>query len=228
MTKELKYRFELKHKIMNIDALTMKSRISGIVKKDKNCEDGEYLIRSLYFDTPEDKALLDKINGLAIREKFRIRFYNHDTSFIRLEKKLKHNSMTAKLSAPLTKGEVNKIINNDIDFLRESSNSLLREFYIKLKCERLLPKSIVDYKREAFVFPLGNVRITIDSEIKTSINSCELFNPKLPMIEILENNMSVLEVKYDEFIPDFILDLAQINKCSSTAVSKYATSRQYM
>ncbi len=229
MSKQLKYRHEMKHKIMNAEALTIKSRISLIMKMDTNSSDnGKYLIRSLYFDTPEDKALLDKINGFSIREKFRIRFYNNDTSFIRLEKKIKHNNMTAKLSARLTKEEVEKIIANDIEFLKESSNELLREFYLKLRCDRLQAKSIVDYYREAYIFDAGNIRVTIDSDIRTPVNSIDLFNSNSQTISIIENNTSVLEVKYNEFIPEFILDLIQINKCSSTAISKYAISRAYL
>ncbi|WKK93938.1 VTC domain-containing protein [Clostridioides difficile] len=88
MNKKLNYRFEMKHKITEADVLALKSRLYPIMKKDENAsKDGKYLIRSLYFDTPEDKALLDKLNGVAIREKFRIRFYNNDCSYIRLEKK---------------------------------------------------------------------------------------------------------------------------------------------
>lgn len=79
MDKKLNYRFEMKHKITEADVLALKSRLYPIMKKDKNAlKDGKYLIRSLYFDTPEDKALLDKLNGVALREKFRIRFYNND------------------------------------------------------------------------------------------------------------------------------------------------------
>ena len=229
MKKKLKYRHEMKHKIMNADIVTIKSRISSIMKLDKNASnDGKYLIRSLYFDTPEDKALLDKINGLSIREKFRIRLYNNDISFIRLEKKIKHNNMTAKISANLTKAQVKKIIANDIEFLKESDDKLLQEFYVKLKCDRLRPKSIVDYYREAYTYGVGNIRVTIDRDIKTPINTIDIFDTKAQCISIIENNTSVLEVKYDEFIPDFILDLIQINKCSSTAISKYASSRAYL
>ncbi|MEC3793611.1 VTC domain-containing protein, partial [Clostridioides difficile] len=88
--------------------------------------------------------------------------------------------------------------------------------------------SIVDYNREAFIYPVGNVRVTIDSDIKTSVNSVDLFNKDLPTISVIDENMTVLEVKYDEFIPDFIKDLIQINKTTYTAVSKYASSRLYI
>ncbi|CEH33707.1 VTC domain protein [Romboutsia lituseburensis] len=99
---------------------------------------------------------------------------------------------------------------------------------MKLKCDRLRPKSIVDYYREAYIYNAGNIRVTIDSDIRTAVNTVDIFDTKSQCISLLENNTSVLEVKYDEFIPDFILDLVQINKCSSTAVSKYAISRAYV
>lgn len=224
MTK-LKYRHELKHKILNAELDGLRARLNRVLKTDSNVlQDGGYFIRSLYFDTPEDKALVEKIDGVAIREKFRIRFYNHKSNFIRLEKKMKHNNMIAKISAPLTKEEVDCIVNNDIEFLKNSSHNLLRELYVKMKCERLKPKSIVDYYRYAYIFRPGNVRVTIDTDIR-GLESTDLFNKNLATQSIVEKEISVLEVKYDEFIADFILDLVQINRNSYTAVSKYACSR---
>jgi len=223
--KKLKYRHELKHKINNVELSSTKSRLSLILKKDDNAlENGGYFVRSLYFDTPEDKALVDKIDGVAVREKFRIRFYNHNTSFIRLEKKMKHNNMIAKISAPLSKEEVDMILSNDIEFLKTSYYELLKELYVKIKCERLKPKSIVDYYRYAYIFRAGNVRVTIDTDVR-GLESIDLFNKNLSTKSIVEKDISVLEIKYDEFIPSFILDLVQINRNSYTSVSKYACSR---
>ena len=229
MKSNIKYRFEIKHKISDADVVSIKSKLSRVMKIDKNSSgEGMYTIRSLYFDTPENKAVAEKLDGVPYREKFRIRFYNYDSSFIKLEKKIKNNGMTLKFSAALTKDEVVKILNNDIGFLKESNDTLLKEFYIKLKCTRLQPKSIVDYEREAYIYPLGNVRITLDRNIRKVVNSLDPFEYDTLSAPIVENKMSVLEVKYDEFIPDFVRDLIQINKCSSTAISKYVSSRLYI
>lgn len=208
MNKKLNYRFEMKYKIIEVDVLVLKLRFYLIMKKDENVfKDGKYFIRSLYFDIFEDKVFLDKLNGVVIREKFRIRFYNNDCFYIRLEKKIKYYNMILKLLINLIKKEVINILNNDIEFLKELINCLLREFYLKLKCERLEVKSIVDYNREVFIYLVGNVRVIIDSDIKIFVNLVDLFNKDLLIVLVIDDNMIVLEVKYDEFILDFIKDL---------------------
>ncbi len=222
------YRHELKHMITMADALVIRSRLSRVLHADKNAgPDGRYHIRSLYFDTPEDKALTEKMEGLPIKEKFRIRFYNHDHRFIRLEKKIKHNSKTAKLGAGLTIGEVRDILAGEIAFLKASDRPLLREFYLWLRTERLTPKAIVDYMREAYHYPAGNVRVTMDSDVRTSISSTDLFDADLPGAAALDPGICILEVKYDGFLPEFVQDIVQLNKCTSTAFSKYAACRLY-
>ncbi len=226
---KLKYRHELKHVIAQAEALVLRSRLSCMLPVDRHAgPDGGYHIRSLYFDTPEDKALFDKINGAPVKEKFRIRFYNHNYSFIRLEKKIKHYNRGAKLKAELKKEEVQKIIRGDFVFLRDSGQALLREFYLKLKIEGLLPKTVVDYLREAYFYPAGNVRVTIDSNIRSSVNSIDPFDTELPMAAAMDPGQCILEVKYDGLLPEFIQDLVQLNKCTSGAVSKYAACRVYM
>ncbi|WP_347490238.1 polyphosphate polymerase domain-containing protein [Desulfoscipio sp. XC116] len=224
----LKYRNELKHIVTMADALVTRSRLSCMLRTDKNAgPNGGYHIRSLYFDTPEDKALFEKMEGLPIKEKFRIRFYNHNHGFIRLEKKVKHYSKTAKLSTTLTKGEVQDILGGSITFLKKSGQPLLREFYLKLRTERLEPKTIVDYMREAYHYPAGNVRVTMDSSVRTSISSTDLFDADLPNATALDSGLCILEVKYDGFLPEFIQDIVQLNNCTSTAFSKYAACRLY-
>jgi hypothetical protein len=211
------------------DALVIKSRLSWLLSPDQSAgPNGSYHIRSLYFDTPEDKALFDKINGAAIKEKFRIRFYNHDHGFIMLEKKIKHYNKTAKLRQRLTKEEVQKLLSGNFDFLKDAEQALLREFYLKIKTERLVPKTVVDYLREAYFYPAGNVRVTIDSDIKASINSTDLFDADLATAPAIDSGKCILELKFDNFLPEFIQDIIQLNKCTSTAVSKYAACRLYL
>lgn len=227
MTK-LKYRHELKHVVTMADALVIRNRLSCILRPDANAgPDGKYHIRSLYFDTPEDKALTEKMEGLPIKEKFRLRFYNHNHGFIRLEKKVKHNSMSAKTSVRLTKAEVQDILSGSISFLKGADHPLLREFYLKLRTERLEPKTIVDYMREAYHYPAANVRVTMDSDIRTSISSTDLFDAHLPSASALDSGLCILEIKYDGFLPEFIQDIVQLNNCTSTAFSKYAVCRLY-
>lgn len=224
----MKLRHELKHYINYSDYLILKSRLKHVAKLDKNAkENGEYKIRSLYFDNYNDKALIEKIAGVNNRSKFRIRFYHDDSAFIRLEKKSKLNGLCHKTSAIISKEECKQLLNGDIDFLKESNNMLFHELYAKMKSELLRPKTIVDYIREAYIFDAGNVRITFDKSIKTGIVSTNMFDSNLPTIETLDSHYMILEVKFDEFLPEIISDVIQTNERRANSVSKYALCRMY-
>lgn len=226
--KKMKFRHEIKHYINISDYLSIRNRLRSIMTIDKNAnENREYKIRSLYFDNLRDKVLMEKINGINHREKFRIRFYNNNHLFIKLEKKSKINGLCMKESEPITKEECEKLINGDIDFLRTSNKKLFIDLYSKMKGDLLKPKTIVDYTREAYIYPTGNVRITFDKSIRTAIHSINLFDENLPTIETINNKYIVLEVKYDEFLPEIIQDIIQTNERRGTAISKYAASRIY-
>lgn len=226
--KDLNFRNEIKHYINMSDYLGIRSRLMQVMRTDENSnDDREYKIRSLYFDNIKDKVLMEKINGINHREKFRIRFYNDDHSFIRLEKKSKINGLCSKISEPILKDECKRIINGDIDFLKESKKGLFVELYSKMKWDLLKPKTIVDYTREAYVYPVGNVRITFDKSIRTGIYSKNLFDKDLPTVNSIDNRYIVLEVKYDEFLPEIIQHIIQTNDRRAEAISKYAAARIY-
>lgn len=223
-----KPRHELKFFINVSDYFAIKNRIKHITFIDKNADSyGSYHIRSLYFDNFNDKALLEKINGYSRREKFRIRYYNDNFDFIRLEKKSKVNGLCTKFSAPLTKEQCEKILNNDINWMLNSDKSLIQELYFKMKSQMLRPKTVVDYTREAYIYKPGNVRITIDSNVRTGICSQDMFNTALPTMKIPNNDTIILEVKFDEFLPDIIKDTIQTNTRKATSISKYASSRMF-
>ncbi|MHC1719343.1 MAG: polyphosphate polymerase domain-containing protein [Clostridiaceae bacterium] len=228
MVKEIKYRHEYKHYINIADYLAIRQRLSLIANPDSHAgPDGKYRIRSLYFETPDDKNLKEKLYGLNNREKFRIRYYNDDTDFIRLEKKTKVNGFGNKISAPITKEECEKLIAGDTEWMRNSEHPLILELYAKMKFQLLHPKTIVDYIREPFIYNPGNVRVTIDSEIETGINSKDLFNQNLPTVRSNAGNVIILEVKYDEFLPEIIKVILQTKNRKSTAFSKYAACRVF-
>lgn len=226
---ELKFRHELKHYINMSDYLVIKSRLKGIMHLDKNAnESNEYRIRSLYFDNVYDKVLMEKVIGICKRDKFRIRFYNDNHEFVKLEKKSKIRSLCLKDSERITKEECEKIINGDIEYLRDSNKKLFVDLYAQIKGQLLRPKTIVDYTREAYIYSIGNVRITFDKSIRTGINSTNLFDDNLPTIETINNKYIVLEVKFDEFLPQIIQDIIQVNERRATSISKYEAARIYV
>lgn len=220
-------RHEYKHALNYGDYSILRGRLRAALPRDIHSgEDGAYMVRSLYFDTPADTALREKIDGVNRREKFRIRSYNCDPSYLRLEKKSKLNGLCYKASAPITEEEVTRIIQGDYGWMPQSEEPLILELYSKMRGQVLRPKTIVDYLREPFVFQAGNVRITFDREIRTGLSSTDFFDAKLPTVRV-GDDVVILEVKYDAFIPQVIVDLLQIGNRRAAACSKYALCRAY-
>ena len=222
----MKYRHEWKHEINYADMITLRTRLSAVMKRDKHAIGGIYQIRSLYFDNLSDKALREKQDGVNIREKFRIRYYNGDTSFIVLEKKSKINGLCAKESCQISADEAQKIVDGDLLWMPESGRPLCMELYSKMLSQGLKPKTIVDYTRDPFVFAPGNVRVTIDYNIRTGAFRTDFLDPKTLTLPAGESPI-ILEVKWDEYLPDIIKDAVTLPGRRVTAFSKYEQCRIY-
>ena len=223
------FRHELKYAIPYADYLAMRTRLRAVMSKDPHTgESGTYQIRSIYFDNSDDKALREKIDGIAKREKFRIRYYNDDFSFITLEKKMKIESLCLKCDARLTEEECRRILNGDLAFMKDHPEELVREFYAKIHYQRLKPRVLVSYVREPYIFRAGNVRITFDSQIRTSLFHREFLTKQVPDISATDTPQDmILEIKYDAFLPEIIQDLIQTPGIRQQAFSKYSTCRRF-
>ena len=147
------FRHEWKHEITYLDLLTLRQRLRAVARPDPHAVGGRYHIRSLYFDTPEDRALREKADGVSRREKFRIRYYDRDLSLIHLEKKSKISGLGRKELAVLPPREAQAIVDGDLDWMAHSGRTLVWELYTKMKSQLLRPRTIVDYTREPFVYP---------------------------------------------------------------------------
>lgn len=220
------YRHEWKIEVSGPDLFVLRQRLSCVLKPDPHAVDGQYLIRSLYFDTPEDKALREKLDGVSRREKFRIRYYNADTSCIHLEKKSKIAGLGRKDTAALTPEQAQKIVDGELSWMAGSEAPLIVELYSKMRTQRLRPKTIVDYTREPFVYSPGNVRVTLDYNIRTGLSCTDFLNAACPTIPV-PDSPAILEVKWDAFLPDAVRDLVQLPGRRSSAFSKYAACRSY-
>lgn len=220
------FRHEWKIEISFCDMRILRQRLKAVMQPDEHAADGKYHIRSLYFDTPEDTALREKLNGVSRREKFRIRYYNLDPSLIHLEKKSKLAGLCNKQTATITAQEAQKILDGDTQWMAQSQEPLVRELYTKMQQTRLQPKAIVDYVREPFVYAPGNVRVTLDYDIRTGLGCTGFFDPDCTMIPAGDAPI-LLEVKWDEFLPDVIRDIVQLGTRRSGAFSKYAQCRIY-
>ncbi|MDE7430117.1 MAG: polyphosphate polymerase domain-containing protein [Lachnospiraceae bacterium] len=221
----MEYRHEWKHGSKQADLLVLRQRLRAVTTPDPHAVDGKYLIRSLYFDNAADKALREKLDGVSRREKFRIRYYNEDTSLIHLEKKSKIGGLGKKQSANLTAAQAQDIVDGSLDWMADSAEELIYELYVKMRTQGLRPKTIVDYTREPFIFGPGNVRVTLDYNIRTGC-CCDFLNPDCPTIPAGEAPI-ILEVKWDSYLPDIIRDAVRIPGRRVTAFSKYAQCRIY-
>lgn len=222
---DIQYRHEWKHEITWGDLLDIRQRLRAVAMPDPHAIRGRYAIRSLYFDDLRDKALREKIDGVDRREKFRMRYYNGDASVIHLEKKSRVNGLGAKFMAPLTPEEAQAIVDGDTGWMRDSPHPLVLELYSKIQTG-LRPKTIVDYTREPFIYPAGDVRVTFDYDIRTGLWSTDFLNPHCVTIPAGDAPI-LLEVKWGAFLPDIIRDAVQTPGRRVTAFSKYAQSRIY-
>ncbi len=218
------YRNEIKYEIKHEDNLRISNILRQVLKHDKHAINGMYHVRSLYFDDIYDRSLHQNQMGLAKRSKYRIRMYNYNTEFILLERKSKNYHKGRKEHIRLQKNEVEKILKGEIDFLEKSQSDLAHAFMHDVKQNQLRPVIIIDYEREAFQFESGNVRVTIDRKIQSSINVKGFFDKNLACLPKW-GVQNLLEIKYDRFIPDFIQASIKRFDPSRIAHSKYVLGR---
>lgn len=220
------YRHEWKHEISLADRMVLRARLAAVCRADGHAVNGTYLVRSLYFDNPADKVLREKIDGVNRREKFRIRCYNGDLSLIRLEKKSKRGGLGTKETAELSAAEAQAVVDGELDWMMASGRPLVQELYHKMRTQGLRPRTIVDYTREPFVYGPGNVRVTLDYDIRTGLGCTDFLNSSCVTIPT-GGPAAVLEVKWDAFLPDLIRDAVQLEGRRASAFSKYAACRIY-
>lgn len=219
-------RHECKHLISYSDLLALRPRLRAVARPDCHGVDGRYAIRSLYFDDPWDTALREKLDGIDRREKFRIRYYDGDAALIHLEKKSKQGGLGTKEKAPLTAGEVQALLDGGLDWMRDADRPLVRELYVKMRTRGLRPRTIVDYTREAFTFAPGNVRVTLDYDLRTCLDCAGFLDPDCVTLPVWDAPI-ILEVKWDAFLPCVIRDAVQLPGRRTQSFSKYAACRIY-
>lgn len=199
----------------------MRQRVAWLLKPDRH-SDGAYHISSLYFDDVHNTSLWQKQNGVLLRNKLRIRYYNNDMSFLRLEHKHKDGEMISKRSVPVSLEQYESIRNGDYSFILAETHPLWRMFYARRQTLGLAPVVMVEYDRTVYTYQAGNVRVTFDSGLRASQPFSNLSLPALPP------GWQVLEVKYDHFLPAVIADMLARSPLTQLAISKYAICREAM
>lgn len=221
-----KYRHELKFQISYVEYQNLKNRLSVVMHKDENSTDEDYMIRSLYFDDMYHSAMNEKEDGVEVRKKYRIRIYNCNDSFGKLECKHKFDNYIYKESVTLTKEEILKICTGDVDFLLYRDEQIAKEFYLDYRNKLLRPCVVVDYEREAYVEEVGTVRITFDKHIRCCAPSIDLRDVMASSYEVQPSDVLVLEVKFTEVLPESIRQLLRVKNYTQQAYSKFYLCNQ--
>ena len=216
------YRQELKYLINEADVTLTRLRLSSFMKKDEHINaDGNYTVRSLYFDDYYNSAYNDKYMGALDRQKYRIRLYNFSDNFIQLERKTKWNNYIDKQTSQISRQDVLEIVDNRFNSLLRYPGDLQKVFYYECQANVMRPRVLVDYEREPFVFDHGNVRVTFDMNVRAVVGGMNIFDREAPTIPLLERGQAIMEVKYTEFLPNLIRNILPPQATSFIAVSKY-------
>jgi hypothetical protein len=218
-------RHENKYYISRGDAQALMGKLNVLLKKDINDQDNGYWVTSLYYDDPYNCAYHDKLDGTAERFKFRIRYYNEDQAFFKLEKKSKHGTMTLKTSSTLTYEEVEKLMRADYSFLTLKEEGLYKEFYHACTSKLFTPKSLVRYRRNAYTHPIGDMRITFDDLIQSSTNND--LTLKGEWYPLMQSDMIIMEVKFNGVMPEYLKRLLESGNTTQASASKYVFARKY-
>ncbi|MGM9589273.1 MAG: polyphosphate polymerase domain-containing protein [Faecousia sp.] len=223
-----KYRHELKYQISDAQVQMLRNRINHLIPPDSHAgADGCYRIRSLYFDDYENRCFRENEDGTDPREKFRIRIYNHSTQRITLECKRKERGKTHKTACPLTEEQTRALMAGKILPDLASQPPLLRKLTMQMLTRGMRPVVIVEYDRIPYVYKNGNVRITLDTNIMSSSAVDQFLEERIPVRPVLAAGQQLLEVKYDEYLPDFIYRSLQLHSLRQTSFSKYYICRKY-
>lgn len=223
-------RHELKFFINPVEYEVLRRVLDHTLLRDPNGdENNEYHIRSLYFDTWFNDALIDKLDGVKDRDKYRIRIYNFSDRVIRMECKTKVGSLISKRSLGIPKLLAEQLIAGDPTGLERTRSGLLRDVYREMAVGGLHPVVIVDYVREAYIHQAEEVRITFDKHLHTGMGSNDLFNPEVPTIPAFNHDEMILEVKFNRFLPPYIRDLlcTHVHSAQNSAISKYVWCRRF-
>ncbi len=220
----MRYRHELKFVISELLSQQIEFNIKNLMKLDGNHAESFYTVRSLYFDDIYDSCLNELMAGTDNRYKYRIRLYNGNSDTIHLEKKSKIHEMTHKQVEDISCDDVRQIINGDVSFNdRDLRQELYREFYLKY----MKPVCIVEYDRTAYTEECGNVRITFDRNVRGTYHIDKFLEKEINQSRVIPKGELILEVKYDEFLPTYIMNAINYNVLRRQSVSKYSLVRQF-
>jgi len=217
-------RKEHKYFINYFDFVTMSAALEKVLKRDSYDKGNGYFIRSLYFDSIENKAFEEKMAGVETRKKIRIRIYDFESKKAKLEIKNKIGDCIVKESLWIKKDDAKELAQGNYEVLLDYDSKVARKVYVEFRKFLYKPVVAIDYERSAFVYDFNNIRITFDRNIRANSINLNMFNNLLFMKPLLSKKLVVLEVKFDRFMPDWLKSIVLMKNCNS-AISKYCIGR---
>lgn len=217
-------RKEVKYFVNYSSVVAAESILEKALERDGHDKGKGYFIRSLYFDTLENRAFEEKMAGIEKRKKIRLRIYDFKAKKVKLEIKNKLNDCIFKESLWIKKEDAVELQKGNYEVLLDYENPVARKVYIEFRKFCYRPVVIVDYTRHAFVYSFNNTRITFDTNLKANNINLNIFDSSIFMKQLLPKNLAVLEVKFDRFIPEHIKEMVGI-RASNSAISKYCIGR---
>lgn len=222
------FRNEIKYIIPYEKALKMSGILDQILQRDSYGEEGRYIVRSQYYDSLDDQDLFDNLQGMMEKRKIRLRIYAPDTEKVKLEYKCKSNTSGRKLSMTITREEACQMERGQYDWLLKREEELAGFLYVKMVRSIYMPKTIVEYNRLAYTSPVSNVRITFDTNLRGTQTPYGLFEYHPPYLPLLNDELAVMEVKFDHFLPEPIRHIIDGINSVAEANSKYSGARMLL
>lgn len=220
------HRHELKYYLSHSDYVYAQSLLEKLMHKDQHQKDDEgYFIRSLYFDDIQNSSVQEKLGGIEFRDKYRIRIYDCNQDWAKLERKRKNNQYVDKTSVTISKKEAYKLIEGDCDFLLQKESTQARALYFDFKQKYLRPVVIVDYHRDVYKMDYNDIRITFDKNLRTSTEHFDIYDKNILTLPLQRDDVIEMEVKFNHVLPPWFQKFFHFESANYLAISKYCHAR---
>ena len=218
-------REEKKYVCNLLEAVYLKNTLNGIMQGDPYQGYEPYMVRSLYFDSMSDIDYREKEDGLSDRKKVRLRIYSPDSDYAKLELKQKSGCMQRKQSLAVTREHAVELISGNYDVLKEYDNEFSTYMYNLMTLESYRPKTVIEYDRVAYVAPINNIRLTVDSGVRANEGYFNIFDENIALYPVIDPSSVIFEVKYNKYMPSYVKDAIRFICKTETSASKYTMSR---
>ena len=220
------FRSELKYVLPAAKISNLKFELSKLLSSDTHSSNGEYPVRSLYFDSINDIDFNTKMAGTEVRKKVRMRAYEGNNETCKIELKNKNGDSQHKISMWITREDAQKLIDLDysvlLNYADKDTAALLFYKTMQLGCYK--PVVMIEYTRAAYTSPINDTRITFDSNVRSSECDFDLFSDNPNYTQVIDE--TIVEVKYNGKLLNSIQKVLSKYSLNQVSVSKYCFGRK--